>query len=240
MRARLPKLRSGSTPRCCWCTDTSGMARSIARDGGGLSRTSIAHLECRGYHLQSRRQPRTSRFAAAWRRPEVPVVGGFPGEADLAFPERHLGLRSADEDRCAAATVLTRGASSRHDWLDLDAIISIARAAPALDPDASVSSRALQRPSAMPNRRSHGTTRFTSTMKTIFAASRKAAPEIVSFSPSRDRELPAVDGLYFGGGYPEVLAPSCRPTRGMIDGGAATSRHRGGPIYAECGGLMYL
>ncbi len=63
--------------------------------------------------------------------------------------------------------------------------------------------------------------------------------EIVKFAPTRDSKLPAVDGLYFGGGYPEVLARELSANDSMlvaIREFAAASY----PIYAECGGLMYL
>ena len=63
--------------------------------------------------------------------------------------------------------------------------------------------------------------------------------EIVNFSPARDRELPAVDGLYFGGGYPEAVARELSSNRPMISA-VREFAARGGPIYAECGGLMYL
>ena len=60
---------------------------------------------------------------------EVPVLGGFPSEAALAFPERHLGLLSADEDNVAAAAVRCVGTDLAAEWLDLDAIVAIARSA---------------------------------------------------------------------------------------------------------------
>src|SRR5262249_14013737 len=66
-----------------------------------------------------------------------------------------------------------------------------------------------------------------------------AGAELVMFSPMNDRVLPDVDMLYLGGGYPEL--------HGEVLTGNVTMRtairqfaKRGGTIYAECGGMMYL
>ena len=63
--------------------------------------------------------------------------------------------------------------------------------------------------------------------------------EIVYFSPLHDKRIPDVDGLYIGGGYPELFASELeknRPIRKSI----CDASHADMPIFGECGGLMYL
>ena len=68
----------------------------------------------------------------------------------------------------------------------------------------------------------------------------EAGCRLVTFSPLRDKALPAgIDALYFGGGYPECKAAELAANTGMcksIREFAGTGR----VVYAECGGLMYL
>jgi cobyrinic acid a,c-diamide synthase len=63
--------------------------------------------------------------------------------------------------------------------------------------------------------------------------------ELVEFSPVHDDKLPDVNGLYLGGGYPESMGRELAANATMR---AQVQRFgaSGGPIYAECGGLMYL
>ena len=65
-----------------------------------------------------------------------------------------------------------------------------------------------------------------------------AGAEIVYFSPIND-DLPDVDGLYFGGGYPELYCSELATNEKMLRGVKKASED-GMPIYAECGGLIYL
>jgi cobyrinic acid a,c-diamide synthase len=63
--------------------------------------------------------------------------------------------------------------------------------------------------------------------------------ELVYFSPVHDREIPEVDGLIIGGGYPEIFAAELAANESMRQSVKEASA-KGMPIYAECGGLMYL
>ncbi|MCX8070662.1 MAG: cobyrinate a,c-diamide synthase [Thermodesulfovibrionales bacterium] len=63
--------------------------------------------------------------------------------------------------------------------------------------------------------------------------------EIIMFSPLQDNTLPDVDFIYIGGGYPELYAKELSENKAMIDAIRRWS-HLGRPLYAECGGLMYL
>src|SRR5262249_19387100 len=68
---------------------------------------------------------------------------------------------------------------------------------------------------------------------------REAGADLVFWSPLGATEAPDVDGFYFGGGYPELHARALADNVGVVK--AVAERAAGGtPMYAECGGLMYL
>src|SRR5207253_1663929 len=71
------------------------------------------------------------------------------------------------------------------------------------------------------------------------ASLRGLGAELVYFSPISDRHLPDVDGIYIGGGYPELHAEALARNSAMREEVAAFAA-AGKPIYGECGGLMYL
>ncbi len=109
--------------------DASGMARSIAAMATGYANfdraVNVAGVICN--RVGSRGHLDMLRMASS----QVRVVGGLPADAALAFPERHLGLRSADET-AVPQRLLDAWGKLAAEWLDLDAIVSIARAAPEL------------------------------------------------------------------------------------------------------------
>lgn len=215
--------------------DASAMARSVAAIALGYAQfdpgLNLAGLICnrvgsRG-HLELLRQAST----------RIPVAGGFPAAPDLAFPERHLGLHAANAESLPESSIRD-WAGLAAEWLDLDAILAIARSAPALV--------GVETPAAQ-NAPDEVRCRLGVALDDAFhfyyednlARLRALGAELVNFAPSHDARLPDVDGLYFGGGYPEALAQRLSENRPMLDAVRAFARS-GRPVYAECGGLMYL
>jgi cobyrinic acid a,c-diamide synthase len=214
--------------------DASGMARSIGAMATGYAHfdraLNVAGVICN--RVGSRGHLDILRMASI----EVPVVGGFPADAELAFPERHLGLRSADEDAVPQRLFEAWGKLAAQ-WLDLDGIISIARSAPELEIDGARVSRPVARSSCRIGLAWDDAFHFY--YEDNLRRLEECGAELVRFSPSRDLKLPEVDGLYFGGGYPEVLARELSSNHSMLDAVRHFAESER-PIYAECGGLMYL
>jgi cobyrinic acid a,c-diamide synthase len=217
--------------------DASGMARTVAAIAHGFShfdpRLKLAGLICN--RVGSRGHLDLLRAASA----EVPVLGGFPSEARFGFPERHLGLLSADEKN-VAQPLFDAWADMAAQWLDLDAIVSIARSAPVLS---GLDAAELWPRIGPPASRCRIGVAYDDAFHFYYEDNLRrleaAGAELVRFAPTREARLPDVDGLYFGGGYPEALAAELSGNRAMIDAVRGFARS-GGPIYAECGGLMYL
>ena len=213
--------------------DCSGMARTVGAIALGFARFDpallLAGLLCNNVggrgHLDLLR-------AAS---PEFPIVGGLPRTSGAGFPERHLGLFSATDTAVPASSFQFWGESVT-EWCDLDAVLRIARSAPVLDGPLDDAD------SAAPRRCRLGLAydeAFHFYYEYNLQRLAELGAELVRFSPVHDRQLPAVDGLYFGGGYPEAAAHALSVNGPMM---AAIQRFAaaGGPIYAECGGLMYL
>ncbi len=218
-------------------TDASGMARSVAAMIQGYARFDpalrVAGLICN--RVGSRSHLQLLRTASA----EVPVVGGLPTSHDFAFPERHLGLRTADE-AAVPEPLFEAWGKLTGEWFDLDAILAIARSAPPFH-DAAPALLAPAKPAPLRCRIgiAHDDA-FHFYYEDNLSRLKALGAELVTFAPSRDESLPdKVDGLYFGGGYPEMLARELSSNAPMLAAVRAFG-HAGRPIYAECGGLMYL
>lgn len=166
--------------------------------------------------------------------PVVPILGGLPTTPQVGLPERHLGLVSALSSGLPDALFRELGKLAT-EWLDLDQILTLAKTAS--------SQSFIERPVSQVAPRCRIGVAYDEAFHFYYgynlAALEQSGAELVRFSPIRDRALPPMDGLYFGGGYPEVAARELAQNRSMIEAirDFATA---GGPVYAECGGLMYL
>ncbi|MBI3767305.1 MAG: cobyrinate a,c-diamide synthase [Deltaproteobacteria bacterium] len=198
-----------------------------------------------------------------------PCLGGFPVDAALALPERHLGLFTAAETTVAFDVLAD--AAERH--LDVDEILRLATAVTPLPKEeraekregtkkregtaeregmAGVEGRGLSpRPDAQ-----RSTAAQRPRVRAQIAIARDeafsfyypenlellaaAGAEIVEFSPLCDMRLPSgTCGLYLGGGYPEVHAARLAANLPLLEALRAFAA-AGGLVYAECGGLMLL
>jgi len=163
----------------------------------------------------------------------VHCFGGLPRDPELAIPERHLGLTTA-EDHPLEEVYLHYLADRLEDHLDLDGLLGT------LSPLALPEEPA---PAAGPPTVRLGIARdraFCFYYPENLELLAHCGAELVPFSPLKDRELPPdLDGLYLGGGYPELYAGQLAANEGLKQA-IRKNAALGFPIYAECGGLMYL
>ncbi len=167
---------------------------------------------------------------------DLPLLGVIQRESRPCIDERHLGLMPSNESREAEAQieVIRRMIAGQ---VDLKHLLRIAAAAPPPRPSPpSVSPRATGETVRIGIARDEA---FGFYYPDDLAALRVAGAELIPFSPVRDPALPEVDGLIFGGGFPEYRMRELAANAGMRDSVRAFIEG-GGPVYAECGGLMYL
>ncbi len=158
-----------------------------------------------------------------------PLVGVLPRDAALTLPERHLGLRTGELDEAWLNDLADRVEAS----LELDRMLELAAVAPPAP------APVIPLP---PVRFRLGGARdaaFLFYYEENFRLFRQHGVELVPFSPLRDRELPPhLDGLYFGGGYPELFAAELAGNVAMRQ--AVRDFGKNHFIYGECGGYLYL
>ncbi|MDI6710881.1 MAG: cobyrinate a,c-diamide synthase [Thermoanaerobacterales bacterium] len=168
----------------------------------------------------------------------LPVVGAIPKRADYAVPDRHLGLVPAGEDSSlhAAVAALARDAAER---LDIDRLLAIAASAPPLDAPLQSTEPSPAPAAGAPRIGVVRDRAFTFYYPENLEALQSAGAALVYIDALLDPALPPVDGLYIGGGFPEVFAGELEANAGLREA-IRRAAAEGMPVYAECGGLMYL
>jgi cobyrinic acid a,c-diamide synthase len=199
----------------------------------------------------------------------VPVLGAVPKLREQAFPERHMGLVPTPEHDWAAESIAAIAAVAAR-YIDLSAIVDVAKGAhaaggdegadglqgrslsiasrqsvpvePVLKPGRMALSNDEAPPQASDQRPRIGIIRdsaFQFYYPENLEALAVAGADIIYTSPLSEKTPPALDALYIGGGFPETHAAELvrnaayrQALKALADAGM--------PIYAECGGLMYL
>ncbi len=163
---------------------------------------------------------------------DIPVLGMISKSSAMEIPERHLGLTPANEME-SAAKVIENMTRTVEEGVDLDAVMALGqkgsggeafdRAAQQLDVTIAIARDAA----------------FGFYYPDDLEAFILAGAKLVFFDVLNDAELPACDGLFIGGGFPETHLAKLTQNKSMR-ASIRSALEAGLPCYAECGGLMYL
>lgn len=164
------------------------------------------------------------------------VVGGIPRSDDIKVEDRHLGLVPAVERESILESIHKWGEMISEN-IDLDTIISMMKDADKLPPGRE----------SLWETQNRQKVKLAVAMDEVFTfyyhdnldALKENQAELIYFSPLHHEELPDVDGVYIGGGYPEIFARQLENNQTMRNSILKFHEEKR-PIYAECGGLMYL
>jgi len=172
---------------------------------------------------------------------DVKVIGSVYKNPALCIDERHLGLMPSNEDDAAHLKIKQISAIIK-DQVDLDLLRSIANNAPALpetnpaqphQKQTTISIRSPLKIGIVENEA------FGFYYPDDLDAIKATGAELVSIDTIRDSELPEIDGLFIGGGFPETRINELQANSAMRTQ-IKQALDNGLPCYAECGGLMYL
>jgi cobyrinic acid a,c-diamide synthase len=163
----------------------------------------------------------------------VRFYGYFPRLVDAGLESRHLGLVTAGEVGNLESLV-ARWAAQAAESIDLDGLLELARTAEPL-PYEPLPLEPLGQVRIAVARDKAFCFYYQDALDLLAAL----GAEIVPFSPLTDSHLPDCDGIYIGGGYPELYAAQLAANTSLRT--ELREKLAGGlPCYAECGGFMYL
>ena len=175
------------------------------------------------------------RYYRVWEKESgLTALGYLPDMPDCSFSSRHLGLVTASEIE-NLQDILGKLADAGAKSLDWDAIMKLARTAPSLawdEPEMPAPADTVRLAVARDEA-------FCFYYEDSLDTLRSCGAELIFFSPLHDGSLPDCDGLYLGGGYPELHAQNLSRNGGMLTSIRQAIR-QGMPCLAECGGFMYL
>lgn len=168
-----------------------------------------------------------------FKKIDVPIIGCLYRNDKLSLPERHLGLTPALEYNAKEA--LAEMQSDIGEKVNIEQVMAIACKAPVLE-------TASPERNAEPPKVRIGVAQdevFSFYYPASLEVLHLSGAELIPFSPLHDREIPKVDGLLLGGGFPEMFLAQLSENQSMLTS-IRRAHQQEMPIYAECGGFMYL
>ncbi len=170
---------------------------------------------------------------SALEKTKIPIIGVIPKNPLLNMSSRHLGLISTLESNVLKKQI-KKVSKIISENIDINQIIKIAK-----------NSSDLTKKSKPVFKKTTTTiavaldTSFNFYYQDNLEALRREGAILKFFSPIKDKKIPKCDGIYIGGGFPEILGNSLEKNQTMKKSIKKLSEDNL-PIYAECGGLMYL
>ena len=168
----------------------------------------------------------------SFEKMKLPIIGVIYKNAALNFESRHLGLIPTEEKNLKSKIEKTSKIIS--DSLDIEKIIQIMK-----DPISLVKKPKMLMKEPKTTIAVALDNSFNFYYRDNLQALRREGANLKFFSPIHDKKIPKCDGLYIGGGFPEILA-SLLEKNYVIKKTIKKLSEENIPIYAECGGLMYL
>ncbi|MBD2092676.1 cobyrinate a,c-diamide synthase [Microcoleus sp. FACHB-1515] len=165
---------------------------------------------------------------------ETPILGVVRRQDDIVIPDRHLGLIPTEELPQLADVIdrLANLARSSFDWSRLLPLLTPIPRSPTSQPSTSQPSSPIRLGIARDRA-------FNFYYADNLDLLKQQGAELVFWSPIAESLPPNLQGLYLGGGFPEVFAAELAENQAAIDS-VRRAIAAGMPTYAECGGLMYL
>lgn len=170
------------------------------------------------------------------RHCHIPVLGAIP-RMETELPERHMGLLPYQEHRDISKIIsIVREIGNK--YININGLITIAENAEVLNDEAEIPSlgKREKKPSRIGVVRDSA---FQFYYPENLEELERLGAELIEVSALSEEQLPDIDLLYIGGGFPETHAVTLAENKDFINS-LRRSVDRGLPVYAECGGLMYL
>lgn len=209
--------------------DATGTAQTLGAIAYGLA-TYRPKLLFAGVLANNVASTRHNEMIMQGMPPDLRYFGGIPRDSRFVLPERHLGLVQAEEVLDLDSRMLTAATAIAQTGL-----ANLPEAVEFIPPDHKA-------PPQLLSGIRIGIARDTA-FSFIYAANldllRAMGTTLMFFSPLNDTELPDVDSIYLPGGYPELQLQTLQDNLAMKSA-LRTHFQQGKPIYAECGGMLYL